>query len=251
MDEEPTPDERGDDDDLDGYQTSLSRLVDRARGWLALLVAAMLVVPLASWAVDELAFRRSGTSVEESLGEDRDLAQAVFLVRASRCDGGGGSGSGFVLGEGDDRVIVTNRHVVEGAGTVSVRPLAGGQAIEVVRYRISDTADVAILEPADPSALPAGLALGPAVDEGAEVRVVGFPAAMPFTTAGRVAEASAGRLLLDLRIDPGASGSPVVDGDGDVVGQVFARTDDGRGVATGVGALSDAVGDARPVDPGC
>lgn len=246
----PGPQPESADDDLDGYETTMSRLVARARGWLALFVAALLVIPLGGWLVQELAFRRSGTAIEEELG-GTGLADSVLLVRAARCDGSSGSGSGFVARHGDRTVVVTNRHVVEGARLVGLRPLTGGAALEIATYRVAEGADVAVLEPADPGALAAPLPFGEPVGEGDEVRVVGFPAAMPFATTGTVLEADRARLLLDVRTDPGASGSPVVDGDGRVVGQIHSRTGDGRGVATPVPALADAIAGARPVEPGC
>lgn len=239
-----------DEDDLEGYETAMSRFVARSRGWLALFVAVLLVVPLGGWLLEELAFQRSGTEVAEEPGAE-GAAGSVFLVRAARCDGTSGSGSGFVAHRDGEPVVVTNRHVVEGARVVGLRRLTGGAAIDVAGYRISDEADVAVLEVTDPSSLPPALSFGRQVEEGDPVRIVGFPAARPFTTSGTVERVDGGRLLVDVRTDPGASGSPVVDPDGRVVGQVFARSSDGFGVATPVGALTDAIASARSVDPGC
>ena len=238
------------EDDLEGYETAMSRLVARSRSWLALFVALLLVVPLGGWLLEELAFQRSGSEVDEELGAG-DLADSVFLVRTGRCDGTSGSGSGFVARRDGRAVVVTNRHVVEGGRVVGLRRITGGPALEVTAYRLSDTADVAVLEVGDPDELPAALPFGEPVDEGAPVRIVGFPAARPFTTSGTVEQADPARLLVDVRTDPGASGSPLVDPDGRVVGQVFARSGDGFGVATPVGALTDAIASARPAEPGC
>lgn len=238
------------EDEHEGYETAMSRLVARSRSWLALFVALLLVVPLAGWLLEELAFQRSGSEVEEELGTG-DLADSVFLVRAARCDGTSGSGSGFVAQRDGRPVVVTNRHVVDGARVVGLRRLRGGVAIEVAGYRVSDAADVAVLEVTDPSVLPPALPFGGPVEQGAPVRIVGFPAARPFTTSGTVEAADGGRLLVDVRTDPGASGSPVVDRDGRVVGQVFARSEEGFGVATPADVLTDAIASARSVDPGC
>lgn len=242
--------DRYSDDDLAGYETGLSRLANRARGWLALFVAVVLVVPIGGWLLQEIAFRRSGVEVTEQAGGE-GLAGSVFLVRAARCDGSAGSGSGFVVQRDGAPVVVTNRHVVEGARIVSVRRITGGAAHDVARYGIGRDADVAVLELADASSLPAPLPFGGPAREGASVRVVGFPSARPFTTAGAVVGVEPHRLLLDVRTDPGASGSAVVDDDGRVVGQIFARTGDGRGLATPVGPLTDAIAAARLVRPGC
>jgi hypothetical protein len=53
-----------DPDDLDDVETSMSRLLSRAKGWLALVVAIALVLPFGSWLVDEFAFGSAGTEVE-------------------------------------------------------------------------------------------------------------------------------------------------------------------------------------------
>lgn len=237
-------------DDLDGYETTMSRLARRSRGWLALLLAAALVVPGTRWLFDELAFQRSGDAVEEQLGDDAALVEAVLLVRSIDCTGRTSTGSGFVTGVGPDTVVLTNRHVVDGARTVSLRRLTGGPSVPVAEHALSPSADVAVLRAGEDTELPAPLVLGDDPRVGEQVRLVGFPAAMPYTTAGTVAEVSPRRALLELQTDPGASGSPVVDGDDRVVAQIFARTGDGLGVATTASALREAVEEAEPA-PGC
>lgn len=244
------PDGLADPDDLANYRTPFSRLVTHARGWLGLLVAIAVALPLAGWAIDELAFRRSGDTVAQRLGADAPLVDALLLVRVSTCTGGASSGSAFVVDLGDGPVVVTNRHVVDEASAVGVRPLVGGPALSVAQVRLSDEVDVAVLELSDPGALPATLVAGPDAAVGDEVRLVGFPAARPFTTEGEVVEVAPTRLLLDLRTDPGASGSPVVDVEGRVVGQIWARTADGQGVATPIAAVARAVEEAAAA-PGC
>ncbi|MBW3657645.1 MAG: serine protease [Actinobacteria bacterium] len=236
-------------DDLDGFETSMSRFSNRIRKWLVVVVALSLVVPVGGWLIDELAFRRSGADVAEQLGEDGRLADAVMLVRSIGCDGQVSTGSGFLTLVDDEAVVITNRHVVEGARTVGLRPLEGGPATTATGYRLAANADVAVLEleamPDDGLALP----LGPSPREGQDVRVVGFPAARPYTTEGTVADDTGGQLLLELAVAPGVSGSPVVDADGAVVGQIFARTDDGDGVATSGSVLQTAVRTAEHAEP--
>ncbi len=239
-----------DPDDLANYRTPFSRLVRHARGWLGLVVAIAVALPLAGWAIDELAFRRSGGTVAQRLGPDAALVDALLLVRVSTCAGGSSSGSAFAVDLGDGPVVVTNRHVVDEASAVGVRPLVGGPALSVTGVRLSADLDVAVLELSDPRALPATLVAGPDAAVGDEVRLVGFPSARPFTTEGEVVEVAPTRLLLDLRTDPGASGSPVVDDEGRVVGQIWARTVDGQGVATPISAVARAVERAAPA-PGC
>jgi S1-C subfamily serine protease len=259
---EPGPDPAADgadgaddaDDDLARVQTPMSRLLAVSRRWLALLVAAALLLPTGAWLLDELRFRRSGAAVVETLeGELRgeDIADTVLLVRTVGCTPVmGGSGSAFVVDVGAGPVVATNRHVVEGARRVGIRNLDGTSTHRVVAVLVSETADVAVLEVADPEALPPALALDDTVPPvGQEVRLIGFPSARPFTTAGTVLEATPGQLLLELEVVPGASGSPLVTPAGAVVGQVHAITTEGLGVATPAAQLRRSIADARPVDP--
>jgi S1-C subfamily serine protease len=255
----PTPDPADqasatDEDDLAGVETAMSRLLRASRRWLALLVAAALLLPTGAWLLDELEFRRSGAAVVETLeGELRGEAvgDTVLLVRTIGCTPTmSGSGSAFVVDAGDGAVVITNRHVVERARQVGVRHLDGTSTARVTQVRISDTADVAVLEVADPGALPPALTLatvGPSVGE--EVRLIGFPAAQPFTTAGTIVDVAPSQLLLELEVVPGASGSPVVTAEGHVAGQIHAVTADGLGVATPAAQLRRSIADARPIEP--
>jgi S1-C subfamily serine protease len=238
------------DDDLAGFTSPMTRLLSSARTWLAIVVVVAMIVPAAAFLGDEFAFRRSADAVVATLeGElaGADAARTVLLVRAVGCDGRASSGTAFVVDTGDGPALVTNRHVVAAARTVGVRALDGSTSLLVTGVRVSASADVAVLEVADREVLPPALALDPAgPDVGAPVRLIGFPAATPFTAEGQVAEVGPERLLLEVEVAPGASGSPVVADDGRVIGQVFAVTAEGTGVATPASRLLTAIGDAAP-----
>ena len=231
----------------------LSRLAASARTWLVVVVVIAMVVPAVAFLGDEWSFRRSADAVVATLEGERSGAAAadtVLLVRSLGCAGRAGTGTAFVVQTPRGPALLTNRHVVEDARTVGVRSLDGSTEVQVTGVLLSDTADVAVLEVADPSGLPPALSLQRGLPSaGQEVRLVGFPAATPFTAAGTVDVAEPGRLLLDLEVAPGASGSPVVATDGQVVGQVYAVASDGRGVATPTGRLLPAIDDARPAPP--
>jgi S1-C subfamily serine protease len=242
------------DDDLAGVRSPMQRLVRSTRTWLAIVVVVALVVPAVAFLGDELDFRRSSAEVVATLeGERRGTAAAetVLLVRAVGCSGRNATGTAFVVDTDDGPALLTNRHVVDDARTVGVRWLDGATGVRVVGVRLSRSADVAVLEVDDPEALPPALTLATS-DPGAgtTVRLVGFPAARPFTDAGSVADVDGSRLLLDVDVAPGASGSPVVDERGAVVGQVFAVTAEGLGVATPATRLLTATADAEPAT-GC
>ncbi len=241
------------EDDLAAFRSPLQRLGSAGRRWLAAVVAAALLVPAATFLADELSFRRSADAVVATLAGERvgaAAADTVLLVRAVGCDGRSSSGTAFVVATGDGPVLVTNRHVVDDSLRVGVRALDGSTTLRVTEVRSSAAADVAVLAVDRPDALPPPLQLaGRRIEVGAAVRLVGFPAATPFTDAGEVVSAG-DPLSLDLAVAPGASGSPVVAEDGQVVGQVYAVDADGRGVATPADRLQRAIEDVRPA-PGC
>jgi S1-C subfamily serine protease len=233
-----------DHDDLE----AAARARRRGLRWLALVLAVLLAVPFSGWLVDELGFRSAGWDVAGEV--DQALVDSVLLVRAGRCDGSVVTGTAFVLAVDDGPVVVTNRHVVEQVRTAGVRPLTGGTPETVTGVRLAADADVAVLEVAAPERLPTALLPGSAADVGAELRLVGFPAARAFTTTGTVEAVDPDVLRVELATDPGASGSPLVTEDGRVAGQIFARSAGGQGLATPIARLLAAVEAATPA-PAC
>jgi S1-C subfamily serine protease len=244
-DEQDTRDDA--QDDLDGLDAAATARRRRLR-WLALLLAVLLAVPFSGWLIDELGFRSAGREVAGAV--DEALVDSVLLVRAGRCDGTVVTGTAFVLALDDGPVVVTNRHVVEQVRTAGVRPLTGGPPETVTEVRLAADADVAVLEVAAPGRLPTALQPGGAVEVGTELRLVGFPAARAFTTTGTVRAADPELLRVELATDPGASGSPLVAGDGRVAGQIFARSPRGEGLATPIARLLTAV-ETATVAPDC
>lgn len=245
-----------DDLDLDGYLTPTRRFLERAKGVLGVVLALALILPLGAGLFRVLVFDRAGDRVVEELAADdldAALAESVLLVGGNACDGTGTvTGTAFAVQFDGRDLLITNRHVVDAVGAVGVRPLGGGPGPRVGSWRLSSTADVAVLELEDAAALPPTLPLAeddPAA--GDRVRTVGFPSGMPFTTAGQVDRVASGRVELDMRVDPGASGSPVVDRRGTVVAQVFGRTESGRGVGTAAGTLRRALDDLGAARSDC
>ncbi|MEN0130136.1 MAG: serine protease [Brevundimonas sp.] len=156
-----------------------------------------------------------------------DRAHRVALrLRAVNCDGLA-TGSGFAI---DEHTLVTARHVVDDARSVQVSTYDGHDIVTGTALVAAD-ADLAIVRTKD--ALPAWAELAdadPAI--GDRVRVAGYPLGGPLTVAtGHVTgtrsdpldENSAPVLVADVPVEPGSSGSPVLDDDGKVAGVVYAK----------------------------
>ncbi len=194
----------------------------------------------------------------------RRAAASVPRVRAEACSTRS-SGTGFVIDAG---YVVTNAHVVAGAGNVVVDTPVDRRPAVVVFF--DPELDVAVLRVdglVAPSlvfarAAPARGALGAtfgypgggdAVVEPAAVTAAYEAEGLDITGTRRV-----NRGIIELRgvVDPGDSGGPLLLVDGTVGGVVFAesRSDDSVGYAlspTDVAiAVRPAIGLTRPVDTG-
>ncbi len=175
--------------------------------------------------------------------DDPELQRAAASVArisgtASAC-GVAMTGSGFVAA---DDLVVTNAHVLAGVDSPLVE-LPGGTAREgrVVYFDpVDDLAVVAVDDlPAEP------LAIVDTIGPGTPAVVQGYPLGGPLTSTsahvlsvGAVpipdiyGESAALREIYSLQSDvqPGNSGGPLLTGDGEVAGVVFARGDDGQGL---------------------
>jgi S1-C subfamily serine protease len=163
-------------------------------------------------------------------------------------------GSGFVLDEG---TVLTNRHVVDGARTITVTA-GDGTSIGVTSASESNFVDLGVVHVARTSVQ--GLRLAD-VDSprGTTVSVVGYPLDGPLTTTGgQIAEyvvepaISAVDPVLRLNVDlnPGNSGGPVVDGDGRVVGVAYAsERSTGYGLAVPASTVRAALRDVSGLVP--
>lgn len=178
--------------------------------------------------------------------DDPELALAASSVArvsgtAFAC-GRSSTGSGFVIAED---LVVTNAHVVAGVDQPHVE--LPGQASREGRIVYFDAIDdLAVIAVDDLDAAP--LQISPVLDAGAAAVVQGYPLGGPFTmvsasvlSTGTVPipdiydESSTPREIyaLEAVVRPGNSGGPLLTGDGEVAGVVFARAeaDDNLGYA--------------------
>ncbi len=152
------------------------------------------------------------------------------------------SGTGFAVAE--HGYIVTNNHVVEGPGSISVR-LPGNDKKEVAAKLVAadEQHDVALLQLVEPDAAPLKPlpVLADTVARGTSVALFGYPLGdvlgegIKFNQGVINALPDKGRdgmYLLDCTVNPGNSGGPLCDKRGLVVGLVSAKTLGGDGVGS-------------------
>ena len=177
-------------------------------------------------------------------GQERDIRHATLRLRQRSCFGVG-TGSGFAI---TDRVLVTNRHVVEGAEALQVSTW-DGRSFDVIVSGVAIADDLALV--LVQGTLPQTLELDEAPEPGDEVTAVGYPGGdeLSFSTGrvvdhvdGRVFGQQAPSIRISNEIRPGNSGGPLLDDEGRVVGVVYAielSTD--YGLVVPINALRRAV----------
>ncbi|MEB2782445.1 trypsin-like peptidase domain-containing protein [Algoriphagus sp. C2-6-M1] len=153
----------------------------------------------------------------------QNISNSVYKINTAF-----GSGTGFYSAQ--DRVIITNYHVVSGSLAVSVEDANKNRYLAKVIFA-NPGKDVAFLKAED---LPVPIQSvhtkhGTNVSTRDKLLVLGFPYGMPFTvTEGTVSnprQTIGGRdfIQTDAAINPGNSGGPVVNEKGELLGIVTAK----------------------------
>lgn len=157
------------------------------------------------------------------------------------------TGSGFAI---DATTLITNRHVVADSADLQVSTY-DGRDIDVTASSTAELADLAIVRTAEELPSFPELADDDPV-RGDPVTVVGYPEGGVLTvTEGRVIGATTdplnenlGEVLVtDAPVEPGSSGSAVLDGSGRVVGVVYAKSAAGQSFIVPVSTLRDLLAD--------
>ncbi|MDT0166974.1 serine protease [Actinotalea sp. AC32] len=151
------------------------------------------------------------------------------------------TGSGFAI---DSQTLITNRHVVADSAELQVATY-DGRDIDVTASSTADLADLAIVRTAEP--LPSSPVLADQDPvRGDPVTVVGYPQGGALTvTSGTVIGATTdpinenlGEVLVtDAPVEPGSSGSAALDGEGRVIGVVYAKNAAGQSFLVPVSTL--------------
>lgn len=209
---------------------------------LALLAAAALVLS-ACGGGDE-----KGSATTQAPGDLEDVKAATVQVLVEGeirdFDGAAGfesSGSGFIVDPSG--YVVTNNHVVTGAGSLKVLVDGSEDEIPAKVVGVSECNDLAVIQLTDEDDYPSLRWSSQDVEPPLEVYTAGFPLGDPeFTmTKGVVSKAETDgdtnwasvRKVIehDAAIQPGNSGGPLVDADGAVVGVNYAGGDPGTGTS--------------------
>ena len=163
-----------------------------------------------------------------SISEMVEAARAsVVLIITDR-----GTGSGFVV-DGDSGLVMTNEHVIAGAGKASV-VLDNGTRFDATVHRSNEAVDVALLK-VNTRRLPE-LSFATSVRIGEQVVALGYPLGMSHltATAGLVSalptHSGVGYVQTDAAINPGNSGGPLLNLRGQVVGMNTASRSDAEGI---------------------
>jgi S1-C subfamily serine protease len=177
-----------------------------------------------------------------------DAAQRMAVrIRNVGC-GSVSTGSGFAI---DAQTLITNRHVVDQSAELQLSTY-DGRDIAATTASTAALADLAVVRTTQP--LPAVPELAP-VDPapGDAVTVVGYPEGGRLTaTSGRVIGGTTdplhenlGQVLVtDAEVEPGSSGSAVLDADGRVVGVVYAKNSADQSFIVPVSTLRTMLADS-------
>ncbi|MEV4347733.1 trypsin-like peptidase domain-containing protein [Actinoplanes sp. NPDC049596] len=159
------------------------------------------------------------------------LRPSVVLIKATGGGEGADSGTGFIINA--DGTILTAYHVVEGAKSIQIS-YADGSETAAQLATSSPAQDIATLTPAElpETVVPAVLGGGSAV--GDDVVAIGNPLGLTATTTSGVVSGLertlardrggdiAGLIQFDAAVNPGSSGGPLINTQGQVVGVVVA-----------------------------
>ena len=205
---------------------------------------------------------------EKSTAEIVEYAKPRTVLIKAETDQGGSGGSGFVI-DADKGLVMTNFHVVNGAGEVEVGVGTDSRTATLVAAAPCD--DLAVLEVDDTDGLKTmELASQDDVKQGDDVVALGYPVNASLqdnltTTSGTVSVVKSSFnvpdpmaaplenvVQIDVALSPGNSGGPLVSKEGKLVGvntailtELGGAPVQGQGYAIGVDRVKELEGDLK------
>lgn len=245
------------------------RVVSRLRGSRGVLAAGgvLLVVVVAAVAVLASGAGRDGAQAAATPSATpspspsvsipdiyRRVGPSVAVVRTAQ----GALGTGVIVAE--DGTVLTANHVIADRSPVSLIFSDGTRS--AARVASADPKhDIATLAPATLPQPVVPATLGGAVEVGGEVVAIGNPLGLTYSVSsgvvsavGRTATTNGGRfpglIQFDASVNPGSSGGPLLDADGNVIGIVLSIADPGRDDSFAGIAFAVPIGTALGGGPG-
>jgi S1-C subfamily serine protease len=184
----------------------------------------------------------------------RRVGPSVAVVRTAR----GALGTGVIVAA--DGTILTANHVIADRSPISLVFSDGTRSTATVASA-DPKHDVAALAPATLPQPVVPATLGGAVQVGGEVVAIGNPLGLTYSVSsgvvsavGRTATTNGGRfpglIQFDASVNPGSSGGPLLDAEGNVIGIVLSIADPGRDDAFAGIAFAVPIGTALGGGPG-
>jgi putative serine protease PepD len=182
------------------------------------------------------------------------VGPSVVVVRTAR----GALGTGVIVAA--DGTVLTANHVVADRSAISLIFADGTRSAATVAG--ADPAhDIATLAPATLPQPVVPATLGGTAEVGGAVVAIGNPLGLTYSVSsgvvsavGRTATTNGGRfsglIQFDAAVNPGSSGGPLLDGEGDVIGIVLSIADPGRDDAFAGIAFAVPIGTALGGGPG-
>ncbi|MFV0318551.1 MAG: S1C family serine protease [Microthrixaceae bacterium] len=220
-------------------RTAISRTL-RTTAVLAAAVSLVGAACSSDSGSSDTASKQSGSGAVSSVDDAKGavvqiVAEGEFRDPEVGLVSSAGSGSGFIVDPSG--LIVTNNHVVTGAGSLKV--FVGGDEDDIPAevVGVSECNDLALIRLDDEGPWPYMEFAAEVPDPPTDVFALGFPLGDPEYTAtkGVVSKAEADGetnwasvasvIEHDANIQPGNSGGPLVDEDGKVVGVNYASSD--------------------------
>jgi S1-C subfamily serine protease len=191
------------------------------------------------------AYSRAVVSAVEAVGP-AVVSVSVGRNRSGGQVGPGGAGSGVIIAP--DGYVVTNDHVVHGAGRLEAT-LTDGRTLDAVVIGEDPSADLALIRLSGADLPIAKMGASATLRVGQLVVAIGNPLGFQSTVSagvvsavGRSFRSRTGRLIenviqTDVALNPGSSGGPLVDSTGRVVG-----------INTAIIAMAQGLSFAIPID---